>query len=109
MLNIFNDLHDNVNLTVTKRDLVELIEICFTKHAYKQTKQLPEHLSIKQLAEYLNYSEAAIYKMVANAEIPNYKLSGKLLFKKTEIDGWLHQFMQPTLKARLAELNSKCK
>ena len=108
-MNILTDLHENVNITVTKKDLLDLIEICFCKNVYKQKKQLPEHLSIKQLPEYLNYSEAAIYKMVANAEIPSYKLSGKLLFKKTEIDGWLHQFLQPTLKAKLAELNSKRK
>jgi len=76
---------------------------------HTQTKQFPEHLSIRQLAEYLNYSEAAIYKMVASAEIPNYKLSGKLLFKKNEIDDWLHEFKQPTLRTRLAELDNKCK
>ena len=108
-MNILTDLHENVNITVSKRDLLALIDVCFTKAIAKQIKQFPEHLSIKQLAEYLNYSEAAIYKMVANAEIPNYKLSGKLLFKKIEIDNWLIDFRQPTIKVQLSELNTKCK
>lgn len=108
-MNILQDLHENVNITVSKRDLVELIDLCLTKSVGKQTKQFPEHLNLKQLAEYINYSEPAIYKMIAQAEIPAYKLSGKLLFKKTEIDEWLMQFKQPTIKARIAELNSRCK
>jgi len=108
-MNILQDLHENVNITVSKRDLVELIDLCLSKTAYKQTKHLPEHLNMKQLAEYLNYSSAAIYKLVAQAVIPSYKLSGKLLFKKTEIEDWLIEFKQPTIKARIAELNSRCK
>jgi excisionase family DNA binding protein len=108
-MNILTDLQENVNITVTKRDLVELIEICLNKNLFRQSKQLPEHLNLKQLSEYINYSEPAIYKMIAQAEIPAYKLSGKLLFKKTEIDEWLMQFKQPTIKARIDELNSKRK
>jgi len=108
-MNILNDLHENVNITVSKRDLIELVDLCLSKTPCKQAKEFPEHLSIKQLAAYLNYSEAAIYKMVAQAVIPSYKLSGKLLFKKVEIENWLIEFKQPTIKARIAELNSRCK
>ena len=108
-MNILEDLHESVNITVTKKDLIELIDNCLAKTACRQVKTIPEHLNLKQLAEYINYSEPAIYKMIAQAEIPAYKLSGKLLFKKTEIDDWLMQFKQPTIKARIDELNSKRK
>ena len=108
-MDFIRDLNENVNLTVSKKDLLELIEICLNKNELRQLKQFPEHLNLKQLAEYINYSEPAIYKMIAQAEIPAYKLSGKLLFKKTEIDDWLIQFKQPTIKARIDELNNNRK
>jgi excisionase family DNA binding protein len=103
------NLPENVNITVTKKDLFEIIDYCLSKNLNKQAIEVPEHLTIKKLAEYLSYSPPAIYKMVGQAEIPSYKLSGKLLFKKSEIDDWLLDFRQPTIKARIAELDSKCK
>ena len=103
-----DNLHENVNFTLKKKDLIELIETCLNKSSEKQ-KIFPQHLSIKQLAEYLNYLAGAVYKMVSQAEIPTYKLGGgKLLFKKSEIDNWLLDFKQPTTKTRLDELNSQC-
>jgi len=105
----FASLPEEVNITVTKKDLVNLVNICLSTNEYRQAKPIPEHLTIKQLSEYLNYSAPAIYRMVGQSEIPNYKLSGKLLFKKTEIDHWLHEFRQPTTKDRFVELDSKCK
>jgi excisionase family DNA binding protein len=104
-----SDLNENVNLTLSKKDLFDLVETCLSK-GNRQVKQFPPHLSIKQLSEYLNYSTGAIYKMVSQAEIPTYKLGGgKLLFKKSEIDDWVLDFKQPTTKARLDELNNQCK
>lgn len=108
MINL-SSLPEQVNVTVTKRDLVDFANICLQKSNFKQENEFPEHLTIKQLSQYLNYSAPAIYKMVGQAEIPSYKLSGKLLFKKSEIDDWLLDFKQPTIKARIAELDSKCK
>lgn len=108
-MNYLQQLPDNVNITVTKKDLLDLVNICLANSEYRQAKQIPEHLTIKQLSEYLNYSAPAIYRMVGQSEIPNYKLSGKLLFKKTEIDLWLNEFRQPTTKERFCELGNKCK
>ena len=106
---LLENLPENVNITVTKKDLVDLINICLFKEESRLEKQIPQHLTIKQLAEYLNYSEPAIYKMVGQAEIPYYKLSGKLLFKRTEIDLWLNEFRQPTTKERFTKLETKRK
>lgn len=100
-------LPESVNFTIRKQDLIDLVNICLTKGIKQNAKVFLEHLNIKQLSEYLNYSEPAIYKMVAHAEIPYYKLSGKLLFKRTEIDDWLLNFRQPTTKERFAELDNK--
>lgn len=102
-------LPETVNITVSKKDLIEFINVCLAKNNNQQAKLYSEHLTIKELAEYLSYSPPAIYKMVGQAEIPSYKLSGKLLFKKSEIDDWLLDFKQPTIKARIAELDNKCK
>jgi excisionase family DNA binding protein len=83
------------------------MDICLSKNQNEKAKTFPEHLSIKQLAEYINYSEPAIYKMVAQASIPSYKIAGKLLFRKSEIIDWLIDFRQPTIKERVAELKGK--
>ncbi len=107
MQNLFN-FPDDLNVTVSKKDLVDLVNICLTKCS-QQAKVFPEHLTIKQLSEYLNYSQPAVYKMVSEAGIPCYKISGKLLFKKSEIDCWLLEFKQPTLKSQIAKLDNKCK
>ena len=85
-----------------------LINYCLQKGT--ETKaQFPEHLNIKQLSSYLNYSEPAIYKMVAHAEIPCYKISGKLLFKRIEIDNWLFEYKQPTIKNQISQLEDSGK
>jgi excisionase family DNA binding protein len=106
---VIEKLPENVNITVTKKDLFEIIDYCLRRNLNKQAIEVPEHLTIKQLSEYLNYSPPAIYKMVGQAGIPSYKLSGKLLFKKSEIDVWLSDFKQPTTKDQINELNNKCK
>jgi excisionase family DNA binding protein len=105
MINLLKQLPDSISVTVTKRDLMDVIDICLSKNQNDTAKTFPEHLSIKQLSEYINYSEPAIYKMVSQATIPCYKISGKLLFKRAEIDSWVLDFKQPTIKERINELN----
>jgi len=99
---------DSVTYTLQRDELIALINYCLQKNTEAQT-QLPEFLNIKQLSRYLNYSEPAIYKMVAHSEIPCYKLSGKLLFKKSEVNSWLFEFKQPTIKSQIADLENRGK
>ena len=99
---------DSVTYTLQRNDLIALINYCLQKNAETQT-QLPEFLNIKQLSSYLNYSEPAIYKMVAHSEIPCYKISGKLLFKRIEIENWLFEYKQPTIKSQISALEDNCK
>lgn len=100
-----NLIPDNVNITVSKQDLIDLVNICLLKNNNKQENNFPEHLTIKQLAEYLSYSEAAIYKMVAQSVIPYYKLGGKILFKRKEVENWMLEFKKPIINTQMAELD----
>ena len=95
---------EDVKITFRKSEFIDLINYCI-KRSSILIEQFPPHLNIKQLSRYLNYSEPAIYRMVADATIPNYKMFGKLLFKKSEIDDWLSDFKQPTIKNRISELD----
>lgn len=104
---MFNEKKED-DVKITKNELIELVNYCLQKSS-QNTEYFPPHLNIKQLSRYLNYSEAAIYRMVGSAAIPCYKVSGKLLFKKAEIDDWLFDFKQPTIKSRIAQLESSDK
>ncbi len=46
-------------------------------------------LTIREVAGILNSSEAWIKKLIHNKTIPSYKIAGKRLFKKEEIDRWI--------------------
>ncbi|MCY7388045.1 MAG: helix-turn-helix transcriptional regulator [Burkholderiales bacterium] len=48
-------------------------------------------MSTKEVADYLRLKERKIYDMVANAEIPHSRVSGKLLFPRTLVDEWVRQ------------------
>ena len=106
-----NQLSDNVSVTITKKELLEVINYCLKLETSRRTGHLPEYLTIKQLSEYINYSEPAIYKMVAQASIPNYKLGGKgkILFNRHEINEWLLDFKQSTIAEQISDLNNKVK
>lgn len=110
VLQMFNEklLSENFNVTLKKNDLLDLVSYCL-RRSFNSEEQFPPHLTIKQLSKYLNYSEAAIYRMVNHSEIPYYKISGKLLFKKSEIDDWLLEHHQPTIKSRISLLESNSK
>ena len=48
-------------------------------------------MSTKEVADYLRLKERKIYDMVAHAEIPHSRVSGKLLFPRTLVDEWVRQ------------------
>lgn len=100
-------LPNDIYITAKKQDLIDLVNFCLLKNMNEQKRMFPEYLTIKQLAEYIGYSEPSLYKKVAQSEIPCYKIAGKLLFKKTEIDAWLFEFRQPTITEKVGELLRK--
>jgi len=48
-----------------------------------------DFISVKEVAKLLNSSEAWIKKLIQNKTIPSYKIAGKRLFRKEEIDQWI--------------------
>ena len=48
-------------------------------------------MSTKEVADYLRLKERKIYDMVARAEIPHSRVSGKLLFPRALVDEWVKQ------------------
>ncbi len=48
-----------------------------------------EFLTTKELAKLLRASEVWIKQLVKKGAVPSYKVGGKRLFKKKEIDRWL--------------------
>jgi excisionase family DNA binding protein len=51
---------------------------------------MPEQLlTIAQVAEYLNVDKFTIYRMVADGQIPAFKVGNQWRFKKKLIEKWL--------------------
>jgi len=48
-----------------------------------------DFLTVKEVANLLNSSEIWIRKLIQNKTIPSYKIAGKRLFKKDEIEQWI--------------------
>lgn len=48
-------------------------------------------IDIKQVAEYTGISPSTIYKLTSSGQIPHYKPTGKLLFKREEILAWIEE------------------
>lgn len=48
-----------------------------------------EMLTVKEVAELLKGSEIWVRKMVGKNKIPSYKVGGKRLFKRKEIEKWI--------------------
>lgn len=50
----------------------------------------PEFLTTRELASLLRVKERKVYELAASGEVPCRKVTGKLLFPRTEIEAWLH-------------------
>ena len=48
-------------------------------------------LSVAQVAEYLNVDKFTIYRLVADGQIPAFKVGNQWRFKKKLIEGWLKE------------------
>jgi len=48
-----------------------------------------QFLNIKSVSEYLTLGKSTIYKLVAQKEIPFYKVGSRILFDIDEINMWL--------------------
>ncbi len=62
------------------------------KELKEQQKQeyKDELMDIIELGQYINYQKTSIYGLVQKRKIPFIKASGKLHFRKNDIDQWLN-------------------
>lgn len=60
------------------------------------SSQTPEikatYLTVRDVAQYLRKSPGAIHNMVYRKQLTAYKPGGRLLFKKEDVDRWVHRF-----------------
>ena len=50
-----------------------------------------EFLTTRELAQLLRVKERKVYELVANAQVPCTRATGKLLFPRNAIDRWLSE------------------
>jgi excisionase family DNA binding protein len=51
-------------------------------------------LTIHELADYLKLNEKTAYRLVANGEIPGFKVGGSWRFRQDAIENWTKQQMK---------------
>lgn len=54
----------------------------------QKTKAGNRFLTVKEVSAYLRLSDATIYRLAKDGELPAAKVGGKWLFKKSFIDEW---------------------
>jgi len=87
MENLFHLLMDKLNNI--EQQLEELREL--HKQEFKD-----ELMDIIELGKYINYQKTSIYGLVQDRKIPFIKASGKLHFRKSDIDQWLNEGKRKT-------------
>ena len=97
-------------IITTTTELEQLIDSSIRKALQEQTPQADnltsEILTIKQASHFLNLAVQTIYGFTAKNEIPFFKRSKKLYFKKTELEAWINEGKRKTVSQIKAELIS---
>ncbi|MDV6316685.1 helix-turn-helix domain-containing protein [Idiomarina sp. HP20-50] len=55
-----------------------------------------EYMTVEECAKYLGLSRSAIYKLTHRKEIPHFKPSKRVMFKRSEVDAWIQKSYAPT-------------
>ena len=100
MENPFEIINQRLN-RIEKLLEANLESLCNTKI----TNSIPTLMTIKDVANYLNLSIPTIYGYTAKKNIPHYKRGKKLYFDKNDIDEWILEGRQKTIRdiERLAD------
>ena len=75
------------DIEVIAKRVVELLKPVLANNGRNEDKDTI--FDVKGLALYLKVSEKFIHKRTHLKQIPYYKVGGKLLFRKKDIDKWL--------------------
>ncbi|MEY4703389.1 MAG: hypothetical protein RIR96_1286 [Bacteroidota bacterium] len=65
-----------------------------------------ELLSFKEACNYLKMPTDSLYKLTANKKIPHYKPGKRILFDKSQLDGWLEDHYVRSEKEIIASASS---
>ena len=56
------------------------------------TKNLPEKLlTLEQVAEYLSVDKFTVYRLLADKELPAFKVGNQWRFKRRQLENWLQK------------------
>ncbi len=55
-------------------------------------------MTIRELAVYLKMAEKTLYRLAAEGAVPGFKVGGSWRFRKSEIDKWIKEQEQNSLK-----------
>jgi len=58
------------------------------------------YFSISEASEYLTITRVTLYRLVKQGEIPSYKIGGRRIFDKIELDKWVHSKRDKIKKER---------
>lgn len=89
-----------VELNIDTQELVQEITqavICALKPLLKNDVGEDTIFDVKGLAAYLNVTPKWIYERTHLKEIPHYKITGRLMFKKKDIDKWFFTHKVPVI------------
>ncbi|MFC2080458.1 helix-turn-helix domain-containing protein [Bacteroidota bacterium] len=91
MKNIIENLPENINITVSKQDLLEFADYLLSKVVSneREIKPYKSILNTEEVAEFIGTSKSTIYKYTHHGQIPHYKRGKRLYFKTEEIVEWL--------------------
>ncbi len=96
MKNFIEELPEQINITVTKQDLIEFAEAIIRNYQQNQSPHNLKYnetgksiLNVSEASELIGLSKSTIYGKVCHGEIPHYKRGKRLYFKTEELEEWL--------------------
>ena len=60
-------------------------------HRYERREMAEELLTLEQVADYLQVARYTIYRLLANKELPAFKVGDQWRFYRKIIDAWLRR------------------
>lgn len=100
MKNLIEYLPENVNITVSKQNLMEFADYLLTKvvtntHEHEHIKSI---MNMDEVSDFVGISKSTIYGLTHAGKIPFYKRGKRLYFKTEEIEHWLTEHRGYNLK-----------
>ncbi len=95
MKDLLKNLPENVNITVSKQDLIEFANSLIKSYTQSNKEPGGKHTIFKSIINVndavllTGLSKSTIYQKVCKGAMPHYKRGGKLYFKSEELEDWL--------------------